>query len=128
MQEKFLLTERLKAARLEKAKVLLNLLKKKTPIILFTDEKYFTVDPVASSRTARYLTKGRARDVAHHIRVVQKTKHISQIMIFDLVTADGRNMNFVFLPQDGSKGASGDGPQASHVSSGPTSQRTTTTL
>ena len=94
--EKFLLTERLKAARLEKAKVLLNLLKKKTPIILFTDEKYFTVDPVASSRTARDLTKGRARDVADNIRVVQKTKHPSQIMVFGLVTSDGRKIDPIY--------------------------------
>ena len=86
--EKFLLTERLKAARLEKAKKLLNLLKKKTPTILFTDEKYFTVDQVASSCTSRYLTKGTAKDVADHVRVVQKSKHPSQIMVFGLVSSD----------------------------------------
>ena len=47
----------------------MNKLKKKMPIILFTDEKYFTVDPITNSRTSRYIAKGRAKDIPDHVQV-----------------------------------------------------------
>ena len=67
--QKFLLTDRIKISRLERCEKILNKLKKKMPIILFTDEKYFTVDPITNSRTSRYIAKGRAKDIPDHVQV-----------------------------------------------------------
>ena len=96
--QKFLLTDRIKKARLDRCKKILNKLKKKTPIILFTDEKYFTVDPIINSRTNRYIAKGRAKDAPDHVRSVQNTKHPAQIMMFGLVASNGLKMDPVYLP------------------------------
>ena len=49
--KKFLLTERLRTLRLERVKRILWQLKKKMPILLFSDKKYFTVDPVTKSKS-----------------------------------------------------------------------------
>jgi hypothetical protein len=92
-----LLSERLKTLRLERSKKILQILKKKTPIILFSDEKYFTVDPVCNSRNNRYITKKRSKDVPHSIRSVQKSKHPAQIMMFGLVASNGKKMPPIFL-------------------------------
>lgn len=96
--QKFLLTERLKALRLERSKRILSILKKKSPIILFSDEKYFTVDPVTNSRMSRFITKSNIKDVPEAIRVVPKSKHPSQVLVFGLVASDGQKMPPVFLP------------------------------
>jgi transposase len=96
--QKFLLTDRIKISRLERCKKIMNQLKKKTPIILFTDEKYFTVDPITNSRTSRYIAKGRAKDVPDHVKSVQNTKHPAQIMMFGLVASNGLKMDPVYLP------------------------------
>jgi len=101
----FLLTDRLKALKLERSKKLLWILKKKMPIILFTDEKYFTVDQVQNSRTDRYITKLKIRDVPDHIRTIKKTKHPSQLMMFGLVASNGLKMPPVFLEQGFRMGA-----------------------
>ena len=96
--QKFLLTDRIKTTRLDRCKKILNQMKKKTPIILFTDEKYFTVDPIINSRTNRYIAKGRAKDAPDHVRSVQNTKHPAQIMMFGLVSSNGLKMDPVYLP------------------------------
>ena len=94
---RFLLSDRLKALRLERSKQILAILKKKTPIIMFSDKKYFTVDPVSNSRNDRYITRKRSKDVPHSIRSVQKSKHPAQIMMFGLVASNGKKMAPVFL-------------------------------
>jgi transposase len=96
--QKFLLTDRIKISRLDRCKKILNKMKKKTPIILFTDEKYFTVDPIINSRTSRYIAKGRAKDAPDHVRSVQNSKHPAQIMMFGLVASNGLKMDPVYLP------------------------------
>ena len=73
------------------------MLKKKTHILLFVDEKYFTVDQVINSRTDRFITKKRVRDVPDAIWSVQKSKHPVQIMMFGLVSSNGLKMPPVFL-------------------------------
>ena len=79
--------EHLKASRLERAKKILWMLKKKKPTILFISEKYFMVDTVAP------LNLNNKRDVPEH-----DSKCPSQIMVFGLVASDGRKMPPVFLP------------------------------
>ena len=95
---KFLLTDRLKASRLERAKKILWIVKKKKPVILFSDEKYFTVDQASNSRFDRFVSNKKFHDVPEHIKTVSKTKHPSQIMMFGLVGSDGLKMPPVFLP------------------------------
>lgn len=82
-----ILKEHLKASRLERAKKILWMLKKKKPTILFISEKYFMVDTVAP------LNLNNKRDNPEH-----DSKCPSQIMVFGLVASDGRKMPPVFLP------------------------------
>ena len=65
---------------------------------MYSDEKVFTVDQVSSSRTDRYISKLPASDVPHNVRFVSKTKHPASVMVFGLVTADGKKMPPVFIP------------------------------
>ena len=60
------------------------------PIILFTDKKYSTVNPIINSHTNRCIAQGRTKDALDHVRLVQNTKHLAQIMIFRLVSIKGR--------------------------------------
>ena len=60
------------------------------PIILFTDKKYSTVNPIINSHTNRCIAQGRTKDALDHVRLVQNTKHLAQIMIFGLVSIKGR--------------------------------------
>jgi hypothetical protein len=95
--QRFLLTDRLKALRLQRSKNILAILKKKTPIILFSDEKYFSVDQKFNSRTDRFITKKKVKDVADSIKSIQKSKHPAQVMMFGLVSSNGLKMPPVFL-------------------------------
>ena len=95
--KKFLLSERLKALRVERCNKLLAILKKKKQVILFSDEKYFSVDQVSNSRTDRFITNLRLEDVPDHVRAVQKAKHPAQIMMFGLVASNGLKMPPVFM-------------------------------
>ena len=90
--KRFLLTEKMRTARLARCKKILYELKKKKPALLFTDEKYFTVDPVSNSRQDRYLSNLRAQDTPDNIRFVTQTRHKLQIMMFGLVSSDGKKM------------------------------------
>ena len=92
-----LLTAKTKAARLERCKVLLSRLKKGAPLIMFTDEKVFTVDKVSNSRTDRYISSLRVEDVPEHVRIIGQTKHPTSIMMFGLICSDGEKMPPVFI-------------------------------
>ncbi len=103
--QRFLLTARLKDLRLLRAKKILWQIKKKMPVILFSDEKYFTVDPIQNSRTDRYISTLRVEDVPDNIKTKFKTKHPSQVMVFGLVASNGLKMDPVFLPSGFRMGA-----------------------
>ena len=96
--KRFLLTDSLKSSRLDRCKKILQALKKKMPVILFSDEKYFTLDPIINSRTSRFISRTKAKDAPEHIRMIKTTKHPSQIMMFGLVSSTGQKMPPVFLP------------------------------
>jgi hypothetical protein len=84
--------------RLQKSKKLLNLLKTKKPIILFSDEKVFDVDSVSNSRLDRYLSSEKSEDVQDNIRFKFQTKHPANVMVFGLVSSDGKKMAPHFFP------------------------------
>ena len=67
-------------------------------LILFSDEKYFTVNPIINSRTCLYIAKGRAKDASYHVRLVQTSKCPTQIMMFGLVASNDLKRHPVFLP------------------------------
>lgn len=95
--KRFLLTESLKASRLARAKKILSMLKKKSPVILFTDEKYFTVNPVSNSRHDRLVSDLHVSDIPAKVRFSPQMKHPRQVMMFGLVSSDGKKMSPVFL-------------------------------
>ena len=103
--KRFLLTDRLRSLRLERCKRILAMMKKRSPVILFTDEKYFSVDQVCNSRSDRYITKLRVQDVPDKVRTVNRTKHPSQLMMFGLVASNGLKMPPVFLEKGFRMGA-----------------------
>ena len=60
------------------------------PIILVKGKNYFTLNPNINSHTNRYIAQGRTKDALDHVRLVQNTKHLAQIMIFRLVSIKGQ--------------------------------------
>ena len=81
---KHLISEDSKVKRLDRCKRLLNCLKKSAQVILYSDEKVFTVDAVSSSRTNRYISSERSEDVPSQVKHTFKTKHPASVMVFGL--------------------------------------------
>jgi hypothetical protein len=102
--KRFLLTEKLKDSRLKRSKNILSILKKRKPVLFFSDEKYFTVDPVSNSRHDRYLSSLKVQDVPEKLKFVTQTKHPAQVMMFGLVSSDGNKMPPSFRPTDDGQG------------------------
>lgn len=94
-----MITQRIRNLRVERCKKILNFLKRKNPVILFTDESMFTVDPVSNSRTDRYISSLPVKDIADEYKNVSLTKHPASVMVFGLVASDGRKMDPVFIPE-----------------------------
>lgn len=86
------------AKRLARCKQLLSKLKKGMAVIIFTDEKVFTIDSVSNSRTNRYISPKPVKEVPDSIKHVFKTKHPASVMVFGLVASDGKKMPPVFIP------------------------------
>lgn len=94
------LTQATREKRLERSKVLLNLLKKgkKGPII-FSDEKFFLVDRVINSRNHRYIAFVDPEDVPDEIKYCPVTKNAQGVMVLGAVSTDGNICPPVFIPQ-----------------------------
>ena len=97
--KKQLITESCKLKRLVRCKKLRSALKKGAPVILFSDEKIFTVDAVSNGRNDRYISPMRPEDVPANIRHRFTTKHPAGIMVFGLVASNGLKMPPVFIEQ-----------------------------
>lgn len=91
-----LLTERLKKLCLERAKALLNKLKKLPPstIKIFSDKKLFTVDQVYNCRNDRYIV-----DKGTPAKPVYKSKHPASVMVLGIVASDGKKCPPIFIPE-----------------------------
>ena len=96
--KKHLINQVSQEKRLQKFKKLVNLLKSKKPVILFTDEKVFDVDSVSNSRLDRYLSSEKSEDVKDNIRFKFQTKHPASVMVFGLISSDGKRMAPHFFP------------------------------
>ena len=95
--KRFMLTDKLKASRLEKCKKIRSILKKKKTIILFSDEKYLTVNPDSNSHHDRFISSLKVSNIPDKVKFVPQAKHPSQIMIFGLVSSGGKKTTPVFL-------------------------------
>ena len=84
--QKFNLTDPLRMSRLEQYICIIGILEEKTPMILFMDKEDFTMDSIISIQTNRSISRTKAKDAPNMIRLVQTSKHLSQIMVFGLVT------------------------------------------
>ncbi len=74
------------------------MLKKKKPIILFSDEKVFDIDSVSSSHLDRYLSSDKVENVPDHVKFKYQTKHPASVMVFGLISSDGKKDATLLLP------------------------------
>lgn len=86
-----------KEKRLQRCKRILSFLKNGPHILLFSDEKIFSVDRASNRRNDRYIAKGNTQQVPDYIKHTFKTKHPSQVMVFALVASDGKKMPLCFI-------------------------------
>ena len=95
--ERPLLTPSMKETHLLRCKALLNDVKKakKNRVIIFSDEKTWTVDPVRNRRNDRYLSFG---NVDESVRTLTTTKHPASIMSLGFVASDGRAAPLIWFP------------------------------
>jgi len=86
--ERPLLTPKMKETHLQRCQALLNNLKKAPAnrVIIFSDEKSWTVDPVRNRKNDRYLSFG---DVNESIRTLSTTKHPASAMSLGFVASNG---------------------------------------
>ena len=96
MIRKPLLTSAMKLKRLERSKRLLNDMKNHgNRILIFSDEKTFTVDPVVNKQNDRVVSFG--QDVSE-VRNISTTKHPASVMMFGVVASNGEKMPPVWFP------------------------------
>ncbi len=83
-----LLTDKMKTTREERAKLLRRVCKANPGVIrLFSDESIFTVDGAYNPQNDRWLAPDRSS-----VPPVMRTKNPAKIMIFGLITSDGKVM------------------------------------
>lgn len=97
--KRHLITNRIKGLRLERSKRLLSILKKKKPIIVFSDEKLFNIDPVSNTRTDRFISPKKIEEVPENIKFKFTTKHPAGVMVFGAVASNGLKMPPVFIKE-----------------------------
>ena len=85
-----LLTARMREQRRDRCQRLLSDLKSNGKrVLIFSDEKTFTVDPVVNKQNDRVVTFG--NDVSE-VRRVSKTKHPASVMMLGVVASNGEKM------------------------------------
>ena len=95
--KRHLITKRVKELRVSRSKRLLSVLKKGKIIILFSDEKLFSIDAVSNSRTDRFISAKKLEDVPEKVKFSFQTKHPAGVMIFGLMASNGLKMPPVFI-------------------------------
>lgn len=97
MLAKPLLTPAIKENHLQRCKGLINDLKSSHPnrVIIFSDEKTWTVDPVRNRKNDRFIAFGKV-DLSK--RTVTTTKHPASIMSLGFVASNGQAMPLVWFP------------------------------
>lgn len=95
--ERPLLTPAIRAKRLERCQSLMNDLKSAPAgrVIIFSDEKTWTVDPVRNRRNDRYLSLG---EVDESVRTLSTTKHPASVMSLGFIASNGAVMPLIWFP------------------------------
>lgn len=95
--ERPLLTPAIRTKRLERCQMLVNDLKSAPAgrVIIFSDEKTWTVDPVRNRRNDRYLSLGEEDASA---RTLSTTKHPASVMSLGFVASNGAVMPLIWFP------------------------------
>ncbi|BHF64787.1 hypothetical protein SprV_0200779400 [Sparganum proliferum] len=95
--KKHLFTGAVKEKRLERSKRILSLLKKGPHPVFYSDEKLFTGDLVSNSRTDRYISPLKVSGVSVDVKKKSLVKHPAFVMVFGLISSDGKVMLPVFI-------------------------------
>ena len=94
VQQKHLLTERMKSIRLERCKKVFNFLKSNSATVkIFSDKKIFTADAYRNRRNDRFIASS-----SDEVLSIQKTKHPQGVMVLGVVCSDGKVMPPVVFP------------------------------
>ena len=94
--ERPLLTQRQREVQLERCKVLLNSLKHNGGrIVIFSDEKTFTVDPVINKQHNQVICLEKSE---YSIWNVTTMKHPASVMMLGIVASNGEKMPPVWFP------------------------------
>eukprot|EP00096_Caligus_rogercresseyi_P005723 TRINITY_DN21716_c0_g1_i1.p1 TRINITY_DN21716_c0_g1~~TRINITY_DN21716_c0_g1_i1.p1 ORF type:complete len:135 (+),score=10.95 TRINITY_DN21716_c0_g1_i1:211-615(+) len=98
MLERPLMTPKIKVTHLQRCKGLINDLKSATAgrIIIFSDEKTWTVDPVRNKRNDRFVA---FEDVNEDLRTITTTKHPASAMSLGFVASSGDTMTLIWFPR-----------------------------
>lgn len=84
------LTELQRQKRLDRCKKILNMLKRqRNKVLIFSDEKIFTVDATSNSRSTRYIAKS-PEEADPAVKYVGKTKHPAGAMMLGVIGSDGK--------------------------------------
>lgn len=91
-----LLSQKHRETRLKRCKLLLNSIKHNgNRIVIFSDEKTFTVDPVINNQNDRVVCFDKSE---YGIRNVTTTKHPASVMMLGVVASNGEKMPPVWFP------------------------------
>ncbi|XP_071744200.1 uncharacterized protein [Lepeophtheirus salmonis] len=83
--------------RLEQSKILLNILKKPNrKVLIFSEEKNYTVDPVSNSRSLLYIAKI-PKDAPPEVKFTGRSKHPANAMMFVVIGSDGKAFPLVWI-------------------------------
>lgn len=95
--QRHIISGQAKAKRLERSKKLLTVMKKKPPVILFSDEKLFRVDSVSNSRNCRYISPKKPSEVPDNVKYGFKTKNPASLMVLGVIASNGKVCPPIFI-------------------------------
>jgi transposase-like protein len=96
--ERPLLTPAIKLTHLQRCQGLLNNLKSARAgrVVIFSDEKTWTVDPVRNRQNDRYISFG---EIDETLRTLTTTKHAASVMSLGFVASNGIKMPLIWFPK-----------------------------
>ncbi|XP_040563657.1 uncharacterized protein [Lepeophtheirus salmonis] len=99
MIERPLLSQLQRDKRLKRCKVMLNDIKHApaSRIIIFSDEKNFTVDPVFNRSSDRVVAFNVNRDMVKELRTIPTVKHPASVMMFGAIASNGAKMDLIWF-------------------------------
>jgi transposase-like protein len=99
IQEKPVLTIDAREKRCERAKQLIDRLRKKDSgkVRIFSDEKLFVSDVLVNRRNSRYLTDLPVTEVDESVRICPFSKAPAKVMVLGVIASDGKKCPIIFV-------------------------------